>query len=343
MTITGYTFDKGVVPANRDSILYDKFNFGQSSIIKGRGDDLGISSSGLNVTVGTGFVIVQGRLIEVIDPEVVAIPANSTGYIVITLDLSQQNTTSGTPGQTDYTFTLHQARIEFVRELINDDTNDGKPIFNLQLAAVTSQTSSVTITRNYNVYNNYVLAPDGIVLGNDVNNYGSTFLGNKWYSGGITPADLIIQPASGKKAKVQNESGGNADFQAGNATFDSVISAKKKKATIDFIGGRLTFTETAVGVGAYLDGNISLLVDSTWKIWPTKLPDGITTPEYPAFMNAFAITGIPGVTVKTQIYVKIVFNEDRTISYYSTPFRENEWTAYNISAVPINGSTSWIK
>ena len=64
MAVTGFTFDKAIVPANRDSILYDKFNFGRSSVVKGRYNDMELTSNGLNVTVDTGYAIIQGRLIE---------------------------------------------------------------------------------------------------------------------------------------------------------------------------------------------------------------------------------------------------------------------------------------
>lgn len=228
MTVTGYTFDKAIVPANRDSILYDKFNFGRSSVIKGRENSLELTSSGLNVTVATGFAIVQGRLIEVSSPEIVAVPANTTGYIVVTIDLSQNNTTTGTPGNSDYDFNLKQGRVEFVKTLISEDTNEGHPVFNLQLAAVTSQTSSVSINKNYNVYNNYVLAEDGVVFGNDVNNYGSAIVGDRWYrnkAGSLKVATLDkglevvhtddsnrLMPISASELKLPTDTNGWVDF-----------------------------------------------------------------------------------------------------------------------------------
>lgn len=217
MAVTGFTFDKAIVPANRDSILYDKFNFGRSSVVKGRYNDMELTSNGLNVTVDTGYAIVQGRLIEISSPEIIPVPANTTGYIAITLDLSQENKTTGTPGQPDYTFQLNQGKVGFVKTLVSEDTNDGRPIFTFKLAQVSSNGTDVTITKNWDVYNNYVLAPDGVIFGDNVNDYGSTMNGNTWHSGGSSGGDLEIEPESGSKVVVkEHETNVPAPIDAGS-------------------------------------------------------------------------------------------------------------------------------
>lgn len=343
MTVTGYTFDKAMVPANRDSILFDKFNFGRSSVIKGRYNSMELTSNGLNVTVDTGYAIVQGRLIEISSPEIVAIPANTTGYIAITLDLSQENETTGTPGQPDYTFKLNQGKVGFVKSLVSEDTNAGRPIFTLQLAQITTNGTDVTITKNWNVYNNYVLAPDGVIFGDDVSNYDSALIGNKWYSGGQSPKDIIIAPSTGKKLLLKNDSGGNGDMQVGKVSADNLVSLSKKKTLINFMGATIRFTEMAGGVEAYLSGSMSVKADFNWVNFPSKIPNSITPPSSPIVLDIVAFAGIGGVSVKSAFSVKIAFKEDRSIVYRVGSLRDNEWTVYTLSGLPVDGSVSWFK
>lgn len=326
MAVTGFTFDKAIVPANRDSILYDKFNFGRSSVVKGRYNDMELTSNGLNVTVDTGYAIVQGRLIEISSPEIIPVPANTTGYIAITIDLSQENQTTGTPGQPDYTFQLNQGKVGFVKTLVSEDTNDGRPIFTLQLARVSSNGADVTITKNWDVYNNYVMAPDGIVFGDNVTNYGSALIGNKWYSGGQTPQDLIIAPSSGKRLLIQNDSGGNGDLQAGTATITGIKTPSVKTGSTKLGGLTINFRQTVVGVNVYMDGSFqgSFQMTDSYVSSSSVVPNNIDRPRQNVVLTIIGNSGVGGVTTNSPWKLEVLIGTDGKIKYRAKNLRDND-------------------
>ncbi len=144
--ITGYTFDRAKVTAFQDSTLYDFLNFGTNTVIPNVGSDMAVTTNGLTCTIAPGKAVVCGRLIEIASAEDVQITASSTGYLCLTVDLSQTNTSSGTPGQTDYTVVINQVRAEFVTSLTQDDLFDGGLLYNFPLGTVTSTATTVSFT-----------------------------------------------------------------------------------------------------------------------------------------------------------------------------------------------------
>ncbi len=145
--ITGYTFDRAKVTASQDSALYDFLNFGENTVMSGMGNDMAVTVNGLTCTIAPGKAVVCGRLIEVSSAQNVQIPANNTGYLCLTIDLSQTNTSSGTPGQTDYTVVINQVRSEFVTSLTQNDLFNGGLIYNFPLGQVTSTSTTATFTK----------------------------------------------------------------------------------------------------------------------------------------------------------------------------------------------------
>lgn len=146
MTITGYQFDRmRVTPAN-DALLNAHLSQG-NKVVKGYRNNLNVQASGLNVYVDTGAALINGRLVEVTEQHTILVGANTTGYIVLTVDLSQQNTSEGTPGNEDYTPINNQVRCESVSSLVQQDIlNDGK-IYTFPLATYSSSGTSVTVTK----------------------------------------------------------------------------------------------------------------------------------------------------------------------------------------------------
>ena len=96
--------------------------------------------------------MIQGRLVKVIEPETIAVEANSGGYLVISIDLSQLNESSGTAGTESYTFTNNQLKCEVVQNLTQDNLNDGGLIYTFNLGQITSGISQVTFTPNALAY-----------------------------------------------------------------------------------------------------------------------------------------------------------------------------------------------
>lgn len=200
MAITGYTFDRAKVTSGSDSSLYNFLSGSRDGVIPNRGNGLNVSTNGLTCTIDTGQALIQGRLVEVTAQESVTIPANSTGYLCITIDLSQINTSTGTPGQSDYAFVLGQLKTEFVETLTNQDLLNGGTIYNFNLGSVTSTSTSVTYTKNWNAYTPSFIFPYGAVFGDSINDYGSAILENRWYA---DTDNLYIEPQANKRAIVR--------------------------------------------------------------------------------------------------------------------------------------------
>lgn len=169
MSIGGYTFDLAQVPAAKDGSLYDWLNFGRDLVIPNRLNNCTVSTSGLSITVATGQILYQGRFIEISAPETVNVSASSSGNLVVTIDLTQTNTSSGTPG-TDYVWTNAQVSVQSVSTVSTSDLNNGGLISSFLLGTWTSTTSSVTFARNNSAYSTLITFAQGtFAMENDSN------------------------------------------------------------------------------------------------------------------------------------------------------------------------------
>ncbi|MBK0041527.1 MULTISPECIES: hypothetical protein [unclassified Leuconostoc] len=153
MAITGYQFDMQAVPASKDASVIHALT-GESNGVLRRGNDFAITANGLQVTIGTGQAIIQGRLVEVTSNESVTLPANSTGKICIVVDLTKTNSVVGVPGQSGYSATINQVYVlPVVGSLTQDDLNNGGYIYELPLATFTTTSNSATIVQTNSIFN----------------------------------------------------------------------------------------------------------------------------------------------------------------------------------------------
>lgn len=242
MAITGYTFDRAKVTSENDSSLYDFLNGNISCVLPNRGNEMNVTTSSLTCEIATGQALIQGRLVEITAPEFVTIPANSNGYLCITIDLSQQNTSSGTPGQTDYTPIIAQIRTEFVTSLTTNDLLNGGMIYNFNLGNVTSSGTTVQYTKNQDAYN-----PPKIDIATGTN-FGIVKLSDSVSSESASGAGIAATPKAVKTAY---------DL----ASSASSISNGKVSKSGDTMNGNLR-----VGAGSnhgdYQDGNIELFAQT---------------------------------------------------------------------------------
>lgn len=149
MTLQGYQFDKAKVTPEADAQLYSYLaQSSDNKVISG----LMATATGLNVYLSTGKALVQGRLIENSQQMQLTAQANKTGYVCITIDLTQNNTSTGTPGTSDYLPVNNQLRFELVDVLNQQDLNSGGLIYTFPLYSYVSTGTSVALTkldRNY--------------------------------------------------------------------------------------------------------------------------------------------------------------------------------------------------
>ena len=144
MTLQGYQFDKAKVTPEADAKLYSYLaQASDNKVISG----LTATATGLNVYVAAGKALVQGRLVEVTQQHQLTAQANKTGYVCITIDLTQNNTSTGTPGTSGYSPVNNQLRLELVDVLNQQDLNSGGLIYTFPLYSYVSTGATVALTK----------------------------------------------------------------------------------------------------------------------------------------------------------------------------------------------------
>lgn len=144
MTLQGYQFDKAKVTPESDAQLYSYLAQSlDNRVISG----LTATATGLNVYVASGKALVQGRLIENGQQAQLTAQANKIGYVCIVIDLTQNNTSTGTPGTSGYSPVNNQLRLELVDVLNQQDLNSGGLIYTFPLYSYVSTGSSVALTK----------------------------------------------------------------------------------------------------------------------------------------------------------------------------------------------------
>lgn len=153
--LQGFQFDKMQAYPTTDASLFSYLAGDRSFIIPNRGNELNVTTSELNITVDTGEALILGRQIKITEPMVLTIGANQNGYLVIEIDLSKSNTSTGTPGQADYEPINNQLLLKFVNNLTQDNINDGGLIYQFNLGTVSSTSNSITFVKNEKVDYSY--------------------------------------------------------------------------------------------------------------------------------------------------------------------------------------------
>lgn len=145
MTLQGYQFDKAKVTPEADAQLYSYLaQSSDNKVISG----LTVTATGLNVYIAEGKALVQGRLVDNGQQMQLAVQANKTGYVCITIDLTQTNTSTGTPGTSNYVPVNNQLRLELVETLNRQDLNTGGGlIYTFPIYSYTSTGTSVSLTK----------------------------------------------------------------------------------------------------------------------------------------------------------------------------------------------------
>ena len=144
MAIIAPTFDFMKVSPGDDAHLYDYLGFG-GGIDPNYGTMFSVNTTGLTVNVESGMAIIKGRMVKNTSTYPVIVPANSKGWIVITIDLTKQNTFTGTPGDDNYKPVNNQVRIERVASLVQQDILNGGSIYMFPICEYTSTGSTVTL------------------------------------------------------------------------------------------------------------------------------------------------------------------------------------------------------
>lgn len=158
MTLQGYQFDKAKVTPEADAQLYSYLaQSSDNKVISG----MTVTATGLNVYVAAGKALVQGRLVDNGQQMQLAAQANKTGYVCITIDLTQNNTSTGTPGTSNYAPVNNQLRLALVDVLNQQDLNSGGLICTFPLYSYVSTGTSVALTK---LERNYYKATESTII-----------------------------------------------------------------------------------------------------------------------------------------------------------------------------------
>lgn len=146
--VDGYQFENVKVSAENDARLYHVLYNRKNQVIDGYDQSMNLSSSGLTVKVAAGAAIIQGRMVVVRQEESITVPANSSGYIALTVDLTQEVIPGSIlPESEEYEWTNNQVKLEFITKVIKGNLNNGDKVYNLPLCSVNSTGSTVSISK----------------------------------------------------------------------------------------------------------------------------------------------------------------------------------------------------
>lgn len=153
MTLTMYQADRNFVTPSNDASLYSSLVDDTNGTLN-RGNKLGITVNGLIATVSTGQAVIQGRLVEVVKPENLTLPPNTTGKICLTVDLSKTNDVIGQAGTPEYSVKVNQVYLAVVTgDVLQDDLNNGGIVYQLPIGSFNSSTTTATVSVIKNVFN----------------------------------------------------------------------------------------------------------------------------------------------------------------------------------------------
>lgn len=170
MTMTMYQSDRNFVSPANDASLYSAMVNDTNGTLN-RGNKLNVSVNGLTATVDTGQAVIQGRLVEILSAESITLPANTSGKIVVTVDLTKQNDVSGNAGDSNYSVTVNQAYISVVTSgtLTQDDLNNGGYIYQLPIASFVSTATTATVTNIASIFSDTGWLPLSLPNGTTTN------------------------------------------------------------------------------------------------------------------------------------------------------------------------------
>jgi len=127
-------YDNGIdILTKEDASLYDLLAGNIDFVISGIGNQLEVISSGLMITLKTGQCLIKGRhVVETLGNTTLLLPAYSSGYIVISYDITKVN------GQ--------EAELMYVSSIVSEDLNNNGQRRDFPLYSFVSTAAVVTLS-----------------------------------------------------------------------------------------------------------------------------------------------------------------------------------------------------
>jgi len=123
------------------------------------------------------MAVIQGYPVVIKQPMMLSLPANSSGYLVITIDKSKDVAFEGDPSNpSSYTWENNQVALEYVSNLVDGNLTNDDTIFTFPLAQAVANGTGITVLKNKLSYDNS--PTQEVVLYDDFVGNGSFFADN---------------------------------------------------------------------------------------------------------------------------------------------------------------------
>lgn len=146
--IKGYPFDKAQSFASEERRTLNSLFGDTSGIVSGIGDQEGsLTTVGLQTTIGTVTIAAKGSWYRTDTPIKVTLPPSVSGYILARVDLSEENTSTGSASDGSYNYALNQVRFLVTTESpVKENLLLAGNIYDIILAKFTTSTTNAVVT-----------------------------------------------------------------------------------------------------------------------------------------------------------------------------------------------------
>lgn len=202
--IDGYFHDNVLVRGSEMAKITNALAGQRSYVVPDYAQNMNITASGLNVTVQPGFAVIQGYPVIIKQPMTLSLPANSTVYLVITIDKSKEVTYEGDPSDPGaYLWENNQVSLDYVATLVDGNLSNEDVITTFNLAKIITNATTASIEKNSNSYadgRSYKVLYNGgktynngaFSLSDDISNF--KMLAVTWTSYGNRSTSTYIDP-----------------------------------------------------------------------------------------------------------------------------------------------------
>lgn len=146
--IKGYPFDKAQSFASEERRTLNSLFGDTSGIVTGIGDQEGsLTTVGLQTTIGTVTIAAKGSWYRTDTPIKVTLPPSVSGYILARVDLSEENTSTGSASDGSYNYALNQVRFLVTTESpVKENLLLAGNVYDIILAKFTTSTTNAVVT-----------------------------------------------------------------------------------------------------------------------------------------------------------------------------------------------------
>lgn len=164
--IKGYPFDKAQSFASEERRTLNSLFGDTSGIVTGIGDQEGaLTTVGLQTTIGTVTIAAKGSWFRTDTPIKVTLPPSVSGYILARVDLSEENTSTGSASDGSYNYALNQVKFFVTTESpVKENLLLAGNVYDIVIARFTTSTTDAVVTDAREYAGKQLTSTRGMVL-----------------------------------------------------------------------------------------------------------------------------------------------------------------------------------